>query len=141
MNYADGTYITYDYDPLNRMTAVKNSGGTALASYTYDSRSRRTDLDYTNGAYADYSYDAASPLLYVGNRTQNGQHKYAYTYDKVGNRQGMTVTDSGGTKVHVYTYDNIYEGTGVDYPPELSYLATDTTFNYGASQGQPSNYN
>ena len=45
------------------MTAVKNSAGTALASYTYDSRSRRTGLDYVNGAYADYSYDAASRLL------------------------------------------------------------------------------
>jgi hypothetical protein len=31
------------------MTAVRNSGGTALASYTYDSRSRRTKLTYTNG--------------------------------------------------------------------------------------------
>ena len=49
----------------------------------------------------------------------------------------MRVTDSGGTKVHVYTYDNIYQVTGVDYPPELSYpsagpgrcLATRTMFN------------
>jgi len=64
----------------------------------------------------------------------------------VGNRQDMMVTDSGGTKVHVYTYDNMMslrakrgnlQVTGVDYPPELSYpsagsgqvLATDTTFN------------
>ncbi|MCL5282499.1 MAG: hypothetical protein M1376_21640, partial [Planctomycetes bacterium] len=80
----------------------------------------------------------ASRLLYVDNRTNNGQHKYAYTYDKVGNRQDMTVTDSGGTKIHVYTYDNIYQVTGVDYPPELSYLATDSTFNYDAAGNRTS---
>jgi YD repeat-containing protein len=32
LTYPDSTYITYDYDQLNRMTAVRNSGGTALAS-------------------------------------------------------------------------------------------------------------
>ena len=46
LTYPDSTYITYDYDNLNRLTAVRNSGGTALASYTYDSRSRRTALEY-----------------------------------------------------------------------------------------------
>ena len=43
-------YITYDYDELNRMTAVRNSSGTALASYNFDDRSRRTGLNYANGA-------------------------------------------------------------------------------------------
>jgi RHS repeat-associated protein len=47
----------------------------------------------------------------------------AYTYDKVGNRQDMTVTDSGGTKIHVYTYDDsgnmTADGTYTyDYDPE-----------------------
>ncbi|MCL5279871.1 MAG: hypothetical protein M1376_08210 [Planctomycetes bacterium] len=65
----------------------------------------------------------ASRLRYVDNRTNNGQHKYAYTYDKVGNRQDMTVTDSGGTKIHVYTYDDsgnmTHDGTYTyDYDPE-----------------------
>ncbi len=109
---------------------MKDSDGTALASYTYDSRSRRTALDYVNGAGADYSYDAASQLSYVDNQTANGQHKYAYSYDYVGNRLEMTVTDGSGVRKHLYTYDDIYQITEVNYPRELSYLATDTTFNY-----------
>ncbi|MCL5282668.1 MAG: RHS repeat-associated core domain-containing protein [Planctomycetes bacterium] len=48
------------------------------------------------------------------------------------------MTDSGGTKIHVYTYDSIYQVTGVDYPPELSYLATDSTFNYDAAGNRTS---
>ncbi len=138
LTYPDSSYITYEYDQLNRMTAVKNSSGTALATYTYDSRSRRTGLDYVNGAGADYSYDAASRLLYVDNQTQNGQHKYAYSYDYVGNRLDMTVTDGSGVRKHLYTYDDIYQITAVDYPDSLSYLATDTTFNYDAGGNRTS---
>ncbi|MBM4027006.1 MAG: hypothetical protein FJ280_16625, partial [Planctomycetes bacterium] len=130
LTYPDGTYITYEYDQLNRLTCVKNQAGTALASYSYDSRSRRTGLDYLNGAYGDYSYDAASRLLALDNRTNNGQYKYAYTYDDVGNRVTMAVTDNSGTRMHVYSYDKIYQITDVNYPAELAYLATDTQFSY-----------
>ena len=53
--------------------------------------SRRTALDYVNGAGADYSYDTASRLSYLDNQTGNGQHKYSYAYDNVGNRTSMMV--------------------------------------------------
>ncbi len=42
--YADAGYKTYEYEQLNRLRYVKNPSGAALASYTYDSRSRRTGL-------------------------------------------------------------------------------------------------
>src|SRR4030042_499579 len=93
-------------------------------------RSRRTGLAYPNGASIAYSYDAASRLLAIDNQTNSGQHKYAYTYDKVGNRKDMTVTSPSGVGIHLYEYDKIYQVTEVDYPPELDYLATDSTFNY-----------
>jgi YD repeat-containing protein len=50
----------------------------------------------------------------------------------------MMVTAGGVTRTQVYTYDNIYQVTGVDYPPELSYLATDSTFNYDAAGNRTS---
>jgi len=50
LTYPDNTYITYDYDELNRMTAVRDPNGVALASYSFDDRSRRTGLAYANGA-------------------------------------------------------------------------------------------
>jgi YD repeat-containing protein len=56
----------------------------------------------------------------------------------VGNRLDMTVTNSSGVRKHVYSYDDIYQITGVNYPPELSYLATDTTFNYDAAGNRTS---
>ena len=120
------------------MTAVRDSSGTALAAYSFDDRSRRTGLTYANGASASYSYDAASRLSYIDNQTNNGQHKYSYTYDNVGNRLDMTVLDGSGTRTHVYSYDTIYQITDVNYPSSLSYLATDTTFNYDAAGNRTS---
>jgi YD repeat-containing protein len=138
LTYPDSTYITYDYDELSRMTAVRNSSGTALASYNFDDRSRRTGLTYANGAAINYSYDTASRLSYIDNQTGNGQHKYSYMYDNVGNRTSMMVTDGSGVRTHVYSYDNIYQITAVDYPSGFDYLATDTTFNYAAAGNRTS---
>ena len=56
----------------------------------------------------------------------------------MGNRTSMTVTDSGGTKVHVYTYDSIYQIKEVDYPVGFEYLATDTAFHYDAAGNRSS---
>ena len=38
------------------MTAVRDSSGTALASYRFDARSRRIALTYANGASAAYGH-------------------------------------------------------------------------------------
>ena len=132
MTYPDNSYITYEYDVLGRLTDVKNSSGTSLAHYAYDALSRRTDLTYANGTGITYAYDVACRLLDVNNVMASAFQDYAYAYDFVGNRTSMTVTDNAGTRVHAYTYDNIYQVTDVNYPDSFSYLATDTTFDYDA---------
>ena len=126
LTYPDASYITYEYDNINRLTKIKNQGGSTLAEYTYDSRSRRTDLDYLNGTTLDYTYDAASRLTTIDNGTDNDDHDYDYTYDKVGNRLTMLVN---GSDTHTYTYDDIYQIETVDYPGGYSF-SDDTTFNY-----------
>jgi hypothetical protein len=83
--------------------------GTTLAAYAYDSRSRRTGLDYANGASIAYEYDTANRLLSLDNSTGSGHYIYDYTYDKVGNRMTM---DSNGSSMHVYDYDKTYQVTG-----------------------------
>ena len=42
----------------------------------------------------------------------------------------MTVTSPAGVGMHLYDYDKTYQVTEVDYPDELDYLATDSTFHY-----------
>ncbi len=60
---------------------MRRSSGTALASYRFDARSRRTGLTYTNGASAAYRYDTASRLLELDNQTNKGQHVPAWRRD------------------------------------------------------------
>ena len=134
LTYPDGSYITYEYDQLSRLTKIKNQGGTTLGQYTYDSRSRRTALDYANGTGIDYAYDAASRLTTIDSTTVTGHHKYAYTYDKVGNRLTMLVNN---TDTHTYTYDDIYQVTDVNYPASYSWVS-DTTFDYDAAGNRSS---
>lgn len=42
--WPDGYLVNYDYDAVNRMTTVRESGTTELALYAYDALSRRTTL-------------------------------------------------------------------------------------------------
>ena len=62
-------------------------------------RHSRMTLDYANGTGASYAYDTANRLLSLDNSTGSGYYSYDYSYDKVGNRTTMAVTDGGGTKM------------------------------------------
>ena len=73
-------------------------------------------MDYANGASIAYEYDAASRLLTLDNQANSAYITYDYTYDKVGNRMTMGVTDSNGSSMHVYGYDKTYQVTEVNYP-------------------------
>jgi YD repeat-containing protein len=52
LTYPGKTDTTYDYDQFDRVTAVRDSSGRALAAYRFDDRSGRTGLTYANGAWA-----------------------------------------------------------------------------------------
>ncbi|MHC4620384.1 MAG: RHS repeat-associated core domain-containing protein [Planctomycetota bacterium] len=96
-----------------------------IVHYGYDALSRRVTAQYANGTTATYDNDIANRLENLYNQTQTGNHNFAYTYDKVGNRLTMT---ANVTEQHSYTYDDIHQLTGVDYP--AGYFTPDTTFNY-----------
>src|SRR5262249_6708455 len=57
-----GYFVTYGYDSLDRMTTVKESGTSLLATYDYDPLSRRTGVTYPNAGMT-YSYTNASDLI------------------------------------------------------------------------------
>ena len=118
LTYPDSSFITYEYDALNRLTTIKDSTNLALASYTYDALSRRTQLQLANGNTTTYAFDAMSRLTSL----QSPVGTWGYTYDAIGNRTSMT--NPAGT--HVYSYDKLSQLTGADYP--VGYAFADTTF-------------
>jgi RHS repeat-associated protein/uncharacterized repeat protein (TIGR01451 family) len=80
--------ITYQYDPLYRLTGATYSGG-AEYHYTYDAVGNRQIMDSPDGEVS-YTYDAANRLTSVDGVT--------YTWDDNGN-----LTSDG---VRSYTYDH-----------------------------------
>jgi len=62
VTHPDGTYFTTDYDGLDRATAIRENGGTALATIVYDTEGRRSSMTQANGSVTGYTYDDASRL-------------------------------------------------------------------------------
>ncbi|MCG8430800.1 MAG: DUF6531 domain-containing protein, partial [Candidatus Omnitrophica bacterium] len=127
LTYPDSSYITYTYDELNRLKAIKNQAGQEVVNYTYDNLSRRSKAALLNGMEALYDYDAAGRLISLTNRIASNQtmvSQYNYTYDAAGNRLSMQTLN--GT--HNYTYDDSYQLTGVTYP--AGHFAGNTTYGY-----------
>jgi RHS repeat-associated protein len=103
----DGSTNSYQYDTLNRLTALTNSL-TGQFGFGYDALNRRTQLTRPNGVNTNYNYDSVSHLLSVlhqaGSTTLDGA---SYGYDYAGNRTSKTNYLNGITSS--YGYDAIYE--------------------------------
>ncbi|MBI1747675.1 MAG: hypothetical protein HYR55_13975, partial [Acidobacteria bacterium] len=107
----DGSYNSYNYDTLNRLTTLTNSL-TGQFGFGYDALSRRTQITRPNGVNTNYSYDSVSHLLSVlhqaGSTTLDGA---SYGYDFAGNRTSKTNYLNNITEG--YGYDLIYQLTQV----------------------------
>jgi RHS repeat-associated protein len=100
--------ITYDYDPLYRLTGADYSDGEWFA-YVYDGVGNRTVMTDSTGVHI-YTYDPANRLTNVdgvtytwdnrGNLLNNGV--FTYTYDAAGRMVGAQSV----TATLVYTYNS-----------------------------------
>src|SRR5262245_14220563 len=92
---------TYSYDALNRLTLMTNNKG-QTTTFTYDALGRRSSMTHANGVVTNYSYDAASQLLSIAHHLGTTTiDSFAYTYDKVGNRNSK----ANNNGIANYTYD------------------------------------
>jgi YD repeat-containing protein len=62
LTWADGFYVTYEYDATGAMIAIKENGSTVLATFEYDDLGRRTKLTRGNGIVSTYGYNIGSQL-------------------------------------------------------------------------------
>lgn len=85
LTYPDSNYVTFDYDNLERMTLIKESGATTVGTIVYNSRGERdcwyasssTDCAVAATNKTGYSYDAISRFASV-------------THDLAGTAQDVT---------------------------------------------------
>ncbi len=111
--------VRYGYDALNRLSSLTASGPASfMERYTYDAAGRLTvagPAAGNPGVSTALEYDADSRLTRLANRSPNSAttfNDFRYTYDRVGNV--LTVDDGSGTTT--YTYDALYQLTGVSGP-------------------------
>ena len=79
LTWPDGYYVAYAYDSLDRMTTATENGTTNLATYTYDTLSRRTILAYGNAASMAYTYSPAGDLKTLNHDMSGSAFDAAYT--------------------------------------------------------------
>ena len=56
LTWADGFFVTYEYDNTGAMTAIRENGSASLASFGYEDLGRRSSLTRGNGAVTTYGY-------------------------------------------------------------------------------------
>jgi RHS repeat-associated protein len=66
MIWPDGFYVTYEYHTDGSIAAIKENGGTALATYAYDPQGRTTSVAYANGTSQSFAFDPLSRLASLG---------------------------------------------------------------------------
>ncbi len=110
---------TYVYNEVNQLIEVKNTGGSTIATFTYDDQGRRISMT-ASGSTANFHYNG-DKVVYVTDA--NNTITAEYTWDATGNPVSMTyngstyyyhldghgsvtaMTDASGNTVAQYQYD------------------------------------
>ncbi|MDF3982573.1 RHS repeat-associated core domain-containing protein [Luteibacter sp. PPL554] len=106
---------TYTYDPLYRLTGVKNASGAIVESYTYSKTGDRLTKTAPGLATGTYGYQSGTHRLTTigtgsrtydanGSTTGNASAGTTWGYGYSGRGQ-MTVLQQAGTTVATYAYD------------------------------------
>ena len=123
----EGNTVTTQYNAYGEITKSVDANGNCT-SYMYDSMGNCVQTVDALGVKTSYTYDAMGNMLIAA----KGQNRIAYGYDACGNLIQVTdaegnsfqmeydkagnltaAYDAYGTKVESYTYDSIYQQTGV----------------------------
>ncbi|MFM9862314.1 MAG: RHS repeat-associated core domain-containing protein [Micropepsaceae bacterium] len=80
--WADGYYVQYQYDALNRMTTAAENGTFLLATYIYDPLNRQTSLVYGNGASQTITYSTQGDLVALASTMTGASNVYTNTFSK-----------------------------------------------------------
>ncbi|MEW6609292.1 MAG: RHS repeat-associated core domain-containing protein, partial [bacterium] len=118
----DTMTVSYTYD--NNGSRITKTDTTGVTNYTYDYENRLKRIDFANGDYAEYTYDALGRRIEkkVFN-TQNSSlttHRYVYDGEDI-----IAVLDSTNTAIASITH-----GPGIDHPLSYHDLVADSTYYY-----------
>ncbi|MEK7787616.1 MAG: hypothetical protein AAB658_19605, partial [Chloroflexota bacterium] len=117
---ANGVVTAYEYDVLNRLTAVvenyrpgvnPNQEINVRTEYTYDSHGNRLTIKNAKSQITNFQYDALDRLL---TETDPLLNQTSHQYDKVG--QQASTKDAYNVTNATFAYDGARRLTGITYP-------------------------
>lgn len=121
LTWSDGFYITYDYDNVDEMTAVREygaaSGAGVLATFSYDDLGRRRQLTRGNGTITSYSYDPVSRLTSLTQDLAGTVYDQTYSftsYNPVGEIVSRTASNDAYAWSGYITVDRPYGVNGLN---------------------------
>lgn len=102
----------YDYDPLNRLIAVRDAdnANSLVEGYAYDRFDNRSTVTSATGAVQAYVYDDAQQLKQIRQDSTTGALLTSYSYDNNGN---LTARDENG-ELTTLIYDALDRTIKVD---------------------------
>jgi YD repeat-containing protein len=72
LTFPDNQYFTYEYDGLSRLTAIKENGAAQVASFSYNGRGQRTNVN--GGFNTGFSYDGIGRLAGITHDCPSSEH-------------------------------------------------------------------
>ena len=93
ITYPDGNLVRYEYDAMNRLTAVKHGNGTLIAAFAYDPLDREIRRDYANGVYVVRDYDARNDVIRIENAFRDSNVTFDYAFNPAGGLHAESVDD------------------------------------------------
>ncbi|MBU0832067.1 MAG: hypothetical protein KKH33_06755 [Alphaproteobacteria bacterium] len=104
VTHPDTNYVTYEYDGLDRPSAIKRSGSTAIATYGYNPAGERTS--FNGGVNTSYTYDGIGRLATLANNpAANASYNNAFTFSYNPANQITTLTRSNDAFAYTDKYD------------------------------------
>lgn len=100
ITHPDGTYFTYDYDGLDRATAIKANGASTIATISYDGQGRRQG-DTRGAVNTSYGYDPVSRLASLSNDLAGTANDLTSTF--VYNPSSQIVTKTRSNDAYRFT--------------------------------------
>jgi RHS repeat-associated protein len=122
-----GPFVTYQYDGLNRMTDILESGSTNLIHIDYDNRGRRQTLTRSNGTSTTYGYDPVSrlnDLKLMGGTTVVNEYTFAYTpADEIAQK---TISNAAFSWTGAVAVNRAYTANGLNQYSAITGIAAPT---------------
>ncbi|MDB9999123.1 hypothetical protein OAE16_01630 [Porticoccaceae bacterium] len=116
ITWPDGYYAQYAYDPLNRVSTIKENNSAILATYSYDSQGRRDSLTLGNGTITSYSYhkdDALQNLSHNVNGS-NDDNTWTYGFNKVNQLTSKVLSNNIYGWVPATNKTDVYQKNGLN---------------------------